>query len=101
MADIKTWQRRCEEDPAHDGIVTHAMIEAKMQDEIEDLRAALAEPEPSREPTQEQVDAWRSNARRFHADDAEPRELWEFTEHELLRFAKNAYAAGIKAGSGT
>ncbi len=42
MTDVKTWQQRCEEDPAHEGIVTHEMIKQKMLAEIEDLRAALA-----------------------------------------------------------
>lgn len=36
---IKTWQERCEEHPDHEGIVTEGMIRARMQDEIDELRA--------------------------------------------------------------
>ena len=38
---IKTWQQRCEEHPDHNGIVTNRMIQARMQEEIDELRAAL------------------------------------------------------------
>lgn len=38
---IKTWQQRCEEHPDHDGIVSEAMIQARMQEEIDELRAAF------------------------------------------------------------
>lgn len=38
---IKTWRQRCEEHPDHNGIVSEAMIHARMQEEIDDLRAAL------------------------------------------------------------
>lgn len=40
---IKTWQQRCEEHPDHDGIVSEGMIQARMQEEIEELRAALGQ----------------------------------------------------------
>ncbi len=44
---IKTWEQRCEEHPNHQsGMVSHGMIQARMQEEIDDLRAALAQPEP-------------------------------------------------------
>ena len=44
---IKTWEQRCEEHPDHQmGMVSHGMIQARMQEEIDDLRAALAQPEP-------------------------------------------------------
>ena len=36
---IKTWQQRCEEHPDHNGIVTERMIQARMQEEIDELRA--------------------------------------------------------------
>jgi len=43
---IKTWNQRCEEHPDHQmGMVSHGMIQARMQEEIDDLRAALAQPE--------------------------------------------------------
>jgi len=39
MTEIKTWQDRCEEHPDHQsGMVTHGMIKARMQEEIDDLR---------------------------------------------------------------
>ena len=38
---IKTWRQRCEEHPDHDGIVSEAMIHARMQEEIDELRAAI------------------------------------------------------------
>ena len=45
-ARIKTWNRRCEEHPSHQsGMVSHGMIQARMQEEIDDLRAALEQPE--------------------------------------------------------
>ena len=41
---IKTWQQRCEEHPDHQtGMVSGTMIEARMQEEIDELRAALEE----------------------------------------------------------
>ena len=42
---IKTWQERCEEHPDHEGIVNEGMIRARMQEEIDELRQALAQPE--------------------------------------------------------
>lgn len=38
---IPTWTERCETHPAHTGVVTHAMIQARMQEEIDDLRTAF------------------------------------------------------------
>lgn len=38
---IKTWQQRCEEHPDHNGIINEGMIRARMQEEIDELRAAL------------------------------------------------------------
>jgi hypothetical protein len=42
---IKTWQQRCEEHPDHEGIVTEHMIRERMQEEIDELRQALEQPE--------------------------------------------------------
>ena len=40
---IKTWRQRCEEHPDHQtGMVSNQMIMARMQEEIDELRAALA-----------------------------------------------------------
>jgi hypothetical protein len=44
MRHIKTWQERCEEHPDHNGIVSDGMIMARMQEEIDELRAALEQP---------------------------------------------------------
>lgn len=42
--ELKTWQERCEKHPDHQsGIVTNAMIQARMQEEIDELRTALRE----------------------------------------------------------
>jgi hypothetical protein len=40
---IKTWRERCEEHPDHEGIVTEQMIRNRMQEEIDELRQAIAE----------------------------------------------------------
>ena len=46
-ARIKTWNERCQEHPDHQtGMVSHTMIQARMQEEIDAFRAALALPEP-------------------------------------------------------
>jgi hypothetical protein len=42
---IKTWRERCEEHPDHEGIVTEQMIRNRMQEEIDELRQAIAEAE--------------------------------------------------------
>ena len=40
MTEIKTWTERCEEHQDHQsGIVTHQMIQDRMQEEIDELRA--------------------------------------------------------------
>ena len=42
MKHIKTWSERCEERPDHQWrIITERMIQARMQEEIDDLRQAL------------------------------------------------------------
>lgn len=42
VSNIKTWSERCEEHPRHQsGMVSHAMIQGRMQEEIDELRAAL------------------------------------------------------------
>jgi hypothetical protein len=43
---VKTWNERCEEHPDHQaGMVSDRMIQARMQEEIDDLRAALEKPD--------------------------------------------------------
>ena len=42
MSDIKTWTERCNEHPDHQsGMVSNGMIQARMQEEIDDLRAKI------------------------------------------------------------
>ena len=56
---IKTWRQRCEEHPDHNGIVSEGMIQARMQEEIDELRAAL-EQEPVAWVYQEGLEALKS-----------------------------------------
>lgn len=53
---IKTWQQRCEEHPDHDGIVSDGMIQVRMQEEIDELRAAL---EHAERPQTHSEECWR------------------------------------------
>ena len=42
MSYIKTWVERCDEHPNHQsGMVSNGMIQARMQEEIDDLRAEI------------------------------------------------------------
>ena len=42
MKHIKTWSERCEEHPDHqERIISERMIQARMQEEIDELRRAL------------------------------------------------------------
>ena len=42
MSYIKTWVERCDEHPDHQsGLVSNGMIQARMQEEIDDLRAEI------------------------------------------------------------
>jgi hypothetical protein len=44
---ILTWQERCEIHPDHQtGMVSHAMIQARMQEEIDELRQLFANQKP-------------------------------------------------------
>lgn len=57
---IKTWQQRCEEHPDHNGIVSDGMIQARMQEEIDELRAAIEQAQP------DELMIWKSRA--LHAE---------------------------------
>jgi hypothetical protein len=46
MNRIKTWRERCNEHPDHNGIVSDGMIQQRMQEEIDELRAALEQSQP-------------------------------------------------------
>ena len=112
MTAIKTWQQRCEEDPAHEGIVTSAMVQAKMLEEIEALRAALAEPNcpkmlDSSEPSSGQGMLDTSEPIRALAlvhEQAEDEGLWfeaqTATEAYLQAALRELHAAVESAGSG-
>ena len=40
--EIKTWVERCNDHPDHQtGMISHSMIQTRMQEEIEDLRAEV------------------------------------------------------------
>lgn len=42
MSDIKTWNQKCEEHPDHqEGCITEQMVQDRMQEEIDELRAKL------------------------------------------------------------
>ena len=44
MKHIKTWNERCEEHPDHQmGMISERMIQARMQEEIDELRQALVD----------------------------------------------------------
>lgn len=49
---IRTWQQRCEEHPDHNGIVSEGMIQARMQEEIDELRDALEQTQTKTAPAQ-------------------------------------------------
>jgi len=78
---IKTWQERCEEHPDHQtGMVSNQMIQARMQEEIDALRAALAEPE-------QRCEYIRSSGTTHWCALAEPEQDWSLLEatQESLR----------------
>lgn len=52
---IKTWRQRCDEHPDHDGIVSDGMIQARMQEEIDELRDAI---EQEQEPVAWMNPSW-------------------------------------------
>ena len=65
---IKTWLQRCEEHPDHDGIVNEGMIQARMQEEIDELRAAL-EPRQWQGLTDDEIVLICGECAASHADD--------------------------------
>ena len=76
---IKTWQERCKEHPDHQtGMVSNQMIMARMQEEIDDLRAALAESEQDwslLKATQKSLREHMSEIHRLRAALAEPEQI--------------------------
>lgn len=97
---IKTWQGRCEEHPGHNGIVTDGMIQARMQEEIDDLRTAneafgkrqewwnnrMFEMESELQRYKKSAAMWRNKAYEAsgHPLPWEPDELWQgLTDEEM------------------
>jgi hypothetical protein len=76
---IKTWQQRCEEHPDYEGIVTEQMIRERMQEEIDELRQALAQPEqePNKRSIAEDVGRLLNAGKGFYDDGTpiEPKEI--------------------------
>jgi hypothetical protein len=78
----------------------HGLVSLLHENGLLKPRILTVEPaEPSREPTQEQVEDWELAALR-HAR-ANNREDVNYRYSFLGKFAALAYAAGLKAGSGT
>ena len=76
MSYIKTWVERCDEHPDHQsGMVSNGMIQARMQEEIDDLRAeierlraALRECACACSSIRECVSEWARDGKCPHAD---------------------------------
>lgn len=77
---IKTWQQRCEEHPDHEGIVSYGMVQARMQEEIDDLREALEEVEELREALKAELE------RTF--TDEQISDLWHQSGEQPFKFAR-------------
>jgi len=74
---IKTWQQRCEEHPDHNGIVSESMIRARMQEEIDELRAAI-EQEPRQWQRLTEIEF-----RMLYVNTPDYKTLWEAIEAKL------------------
>lgn len=74
---IKTWQQRCEEHPDHNGIVSDEMIRARMQEEIDELRAAI-EQEPRQWQGLTEIEF-----RMLYVNTPDYKTLWEAIEAKL------------------
>jgi len=82
---IKTWQERCEEHLDHEGIVTHQMIMERMQEEIDELRQALAQPDLAKVG---EVGVWGEDREWVGLTDNEARKFYEkYTNREELIYA--------------
>ena len=86
---IKTWRQRCEEHPDHDGIVSEGMIQARMQEEIDELRNAL---EHAERPQTHSEECWR-----WHHECAVAKiERMQIAIEGLARIGRNAVDQIIK-----
>ena len=75
---IKTWKQRCEEHPDHDGIVSEGMIQARMQEEIDELRAAIEQTHDW-----DEVEALRESLREHMAEIHRLRQWQSLTDNEI------------------
>ena len=75
---IKTWQQRCEEHPDHDGIVSEGMIQARMQEEIDELRAAIEQTHDW-----DEVEALQASLREHMAEIHRLRQWQGLTDNEI------------------
>ena len=82
---IKTWRQRCEEHPDHDGIVSEGMIQARMQEEIDELRAAIEQAHGD----WDEVEALRASLREHMAEIHRLRAVIEINLRDDRRGEKN------------
>jgi len=88
MSDIPTWTERCDKHPDHQqGMVTHAMIAERMQEEIDELRESLTKARDALQDADALLDA------------AQITNRLPFLEH--VRKWQERYAATIKAAWGS
>jgi len=88
---IKTWNERCEDHPDHNGIVTERMIQARMQEEIDELRAAIEQPRQWQGLTPSEITAIELSLRQYHDGDRYDLSLADFASAiEAKLKAKNA-----------
>lgn len=85
MTMIKTWQERCEEHPDHEGIVTERMIRNRMQEEIDELRQAIAEAE-----TREWIGLTEPELHEINPTWPAPGQQWDY--EDVLAFARSIEA---------
>lgn len=88
---IKTWIERCAEHPDHQtGIVSYSMVQARMQEEIEDLRQHLDRISQDNVRLRNGHDFWRQTAH-----DAETRALDRLPDAERFRWLSQQTALSL------
>lgn len=60
--NIKTWRQRCEEHPDHNGVVSNGMIQSRMQEEIDELRAAIEQRQWQGLTDQDAIALWKDRS---------------------------------------
>ena len=90
---IKTWTERCDDHPDHQtGMISHSMIQARMQEEIEDLRDKTERLQSNNDNLTLECDEARAEVERLRK---EMLEVAEELENEEPRSHKNI-AFGIR-----